>query len=246
MIRCSILFPTAELGVGAVPEGAARTIINTWTGPDPMARTQSKDYPEIRDNILRSAARLFARKGFSTTTIVDLADACQSSRGALYHYFSSKEEILGSLIGDHVALMLTELESIGEKRLPPKEHLRMIARKIMHLNAIHKDEQVLLLNEQNQLDPELQATIATTQRKIVALVRDALTRLDSGHRMISRTASTYAMSFLGSLNYTYAWYNPEGTVTPQEYADQVVDVFLHGFLTGPSGQDGAGIATGAG
>ena len=82
-----------------------------------MARTQSKLYPEIRQGILKSAANLFAEKGFSTTTIVDLAAACQSSRGALYHYFSSKEEILTQILEEHVSSMLDVLVQLGEDRV---------------------------------------------------------------------------------------------------------------------------------
>ena len=195
-----------------------------------MARTQSKDYPEIREKILRSAAKLFAEKGFSTATIVDLATACGSSRGALYHYFDSKEEILGRILGEHVSTMLDELEAIGEHRLEPEDHLRAVARKIMELNAVNNAEQIVLLNDWNQLDATMQAEIGTQQRRIISIVRDALARLDTSHRMTPKFATTYAMSLLGSLNYTYAWFDPEGPVSPQDYADQVIDVFLHGFL----------------
>ncbi|MFD2857700.1 TetR/AcrR family transcriptional regulator [Seohaeicola zhoushanensis] len=193
-----------------------------------MARTQSKDYPEIRQNILRSAAKLFAEKGFSSTTIVDLAQACQSSRGA-YHYFTSKEEILTRIITEHVEAMLVSLHDIGEERLEPEAHLRAIARKIMELNAVNNAEQIVLLNDWNQLDDGTRASVGAAQRKIISIVRDAMTRVDSAHRMTPKYATTYAMSLLGSLNYTYAWYDPNGPVTPQDYADRVIDVFMSGF-----------------
>lgn len=198
-----------------------------------MARTQSKDYPEIRQKIVKSAAELFAANGFSTTTIVDLAEACQSSRGALYHYFKSKEEMLETILEEHVAHMLEELLEIGEARLEPEVHFRAIVRKIMETNADNKAEQVVLLNDWNQLDEAKQREIAAAQRKIVAVVRDALARLDTQRRMTPKYATTFTMSLLGSINYTYAWYEPTGPVTPQQYADQVVDVFLHGFLSRP-------------
>ncbi|MFC4670810.1 TetR/AcrR family transcriptional regulator [Seohaeicola nanhaiensis] len=194
-----------------------------------MARTQSKDYPEIRQNILRSAAKLFAEKGFSSTTIVDLAQACQSSRGALYHYFTSKEEILTRIITEHVEAMLVSLHDIGEERLEPEAHLRAIARKIMEMNAFNNAEQIVLLNDWNQLDDGTRASVGAAQRKIISIVRDAMTRVDSAHRMTPKYATTYAMSLLGSLNYTYAWYDPNGPVTPQDYADRVIDVFMSGF-----------------
>ncbi|MEC7257096.1 MAG: TetR/AcrR family transcriptional regulator [Pseudomonadota bacterium] len=196
-----------------------------------MARTQSKLYPEIRHSILKSAAELFAVKGFSTTTIVDLAEACNSSRGALYHYFSSKDEILTTILEEHVSSMLAILVDVGDRRLEPRDHLQEVARTIMRMNAENKSEQIVLLNDWNQLDEKKRHEIGALQRRIVAIVRDILTRLDHQHRMTPRYASAHAMSLLGSLNYTYAWFDPKGPIKPEEYADQVVDVFLHGFLS---------------
>lgn len=204
-----------------------------------MARTQSKDYPEIRERILKTSAKLFADKGFSTTTIVDLARACESSRGALYHYFESKEEILGCIVAEHVAAMLQEVLRIGEMRLEPSDHLRTIARTIMALNAHNNAEQVVLLNDWNQLDPAQQREIGAAQRKIVAVVKDALVRVDSARRITPRFGTPYAMMLLGILNYTYAWYDPEGPVTPEEYADHAVDVFMNGFSAPPAQPPGA-------
>ncbi|WP_114090613.1 TetR/AcrR family transcriptional regulator [Thalassospira profundimaris] len=196
-----------------------------------MARTQSKDYPEIREKILRSSAKVFASKGFSTSTIIDLATACNSSRGALYHYFGSKEEILSHIISEHVSQMLSELQTLGEQKLDAREFLYAVSRKIMELNAVNNAEQIVLLNDWNQLDEKQKAETAAAQRKIIAIIRDALIRLDTAHRMTPKYATTHAMSLLGSLNYTYAWYDPEGAVKPDEYADMVVNVFLDGFLS---------------
>ncbi|UYV35732.1 TetR/AcrR family transcriptional regulator [Rhodobacteraceae bacterium D3-12] len=199
-----------------------------------MARTQSKLYPEIRQGILKSAAELFAKKGFSTTTIVDLAKGCNSSRGALYHYFSSKEEILTQILEEHVATMLSVLVQVGEERLTPEEHLSSIARTIMRINSESQAEQIVLLNDWNQLDEKKRHEIGSMQRRIISIIRDVLARLDNQHRMTPRFATSYAMSLLGSLNYTYAWFDPKGPVSPEEYADHVVEVFLRGFLSEPS------------
>ncbi|MDF2234080.1 TetR/AcrR family transcriptional regulator [Albimonas sp. CAU 1670] len=198
-----------------------------------MARTQSQLYPEIREKILRTAGKLFAEKGFATATILDLAKACDSSRGALYHYFGSKEEILAEIIEGHVAEMLGELEAIESQRLEPEAHLSEVARCIMRLNAVNAHEQVVLLNDFNLLEPELQRKIAADQRKIVAIVRNALARLDDSRRLAISSDSTYAMMLLGILNYTFAWYDRDGPISPEAFADRTVDIFLNGFRSAP-------------
>ncbi len=198
-----------------------------------MARTQSKLYPEIRENIMRTAARLFAEKSFASATIMDLAEACQSSRGALYHYFESKEEILECILSEHVNTMLSELQKIGEERLEPMAHLRALTRRIMEMNVENKSEQIVLLNDWNQLSSALQTEIASSQRKIVAIVRDALTRVDGARRITPSNGSAYAMMFMGTLNYTYTWFDPKAGLSAERYADLAVDIFLRGLAPTP-------------
>ena len=195
-----------------------------------MARTQSKNYPEIREGILKSAAKLFAAKGYPNTSIVDLADACNSSRGALYHYFESKEQILLDILETHLDTVLSELNAIASPHHAPVEHLRALVRRLMFLNSQNQAEQITLLNETNQLDEAARARIAGKQREIVDLFVAALSRLDAQKRMTPDRRKAYGMMLLGALNYTYAWYDPRGPLTPETYADMTVDAFVGGFV----------------
>lgn len=199
-----------------------------------MARTQSKNYSEIREGILKSAARLFAAKGYPNTSIVDLAEACNSSRGALYHYFESKEQILLAILETHLETMLGELKAIDLARHDANENLRALARRLMLLNSQNQAEQITLLNETNQLDEAACTRIAGKQREIVELFVAALSRLDAQKRMTPRRRKAYGMMLLGALNYTYAWYDPNGPVTPEAYADMTVDAFVGGFVNPPA------------
>lgn len=195
-----------------------------------MARTQSKNYPEIREGILKSAAKLFAAKGYPSTSIVDLAEACNSSRGALYHYFESKEQILLAILETHLETVLDELKAIASQQQDAVENLRALVRRLMLLNSQNQAEQITLLNETNQLDEAARARIAGQQREIVELFVAALSRLDAQKRMTPAKRKAYGMMLLGALNYTYAWYDPYGPVTPEAYADMTVEAFVDGFV----------------
>lgn len=197
---------------------------------DNLARTQSKNYAEIRQKILNSAAKLFADQGYSTTTIVDLADACGSSRGALYHYFESKEDILFCIVQEHIRTLLDSLEKISVLETRPVARLRAYARCMLATNAESQHEQIVLLNEVNQLEPDQKVTVLDAQRKITDMVLATLTEVDTSGRISESTGKVYTMMFLGMLNYTYTWFDPKGPVTPGDYADRAVDTFLDGFL----------------
>jgi len=52
----------------------------------------------LEEKIVRSASRLFARKGFHTCTMRDIATAARVSTGAIYHYFPSKEDVYLAIV----------------------------------------------------------------------------------------------------------------------------------------------------
>jgi len=60
----------------------------------------SKKNEERNKQILKAAEKLFAQKGFSDTTIVDIVKEAKISEATLYEYFSSKEELLFSIPKD--------------------------------------------------------------------------------------------------------------------------------------------------
>ena len=75
-----------------------------------MARTRSENYDDIQRGILSAACGLFARQGYMRASIAELAEACKLSRGALYHYFDSKEAILFAILDEHVRQMIADVE----------------------------------------------------------------------------------------------------------------------------------------
>jgi AcrR family transcriptional regulator len=56
--------------------------------------TRAKQADARRDELLRVALRLFAERGFEGATIADIATATGTAHGLVYHYFSSKNELL--------------------------------------------------------------------------------------------------------------------------------------------------------
>jgi AcrR family transcriptional regulator len=77
--------------------------------------------------ILDAAVRVFARQGFHTCRVADIADEARVAYGLVYHYFSSKEEILDTLFGERWGLMVDAIAEIDEQPLTPREKLGQIA-----------------------------------------------------------------------------------------------------------------------
>ncbi|MCM7273599.1 acrEF/envCD operon transcriptional regulator [Enterobacter hormaechei] len=92
-----------------------------------MARKKKEEAQKTRQQLIEAAIGLFATRGVSSTTLTDIADAAQLTRGAVYWHFSSKAEIFNA---------------IWDQQLPMREMIR--DRLILSEN----DDPLLMLREQ--------------------------------------------------------------------------------------------------
>jgi TetR/AcrR family transcriptional regulator, fatty acid metabolism regulator protein len=92
---------------------------------DPLVAAQ----PAIdkRRVILEAAVRVFARQGFHTCRVSDIADDAGVAYGLVYHYFTSKEEILDTLFLERWDVMLAAIAEVDASPRPPREKLQAIA-----------------------------------------------------------------------------------------------------------------------
>jgi TetR/AcrR family transcriptional regulator, fatty acid metabolism regulator protein len=80
-----------------------------------------------RRMILDAAVRVFARQGFHTCRVSDIADEAGVAYGLVYHYFQSKDEVLDTLFLERWDVMLTAIREIDGRHIPAREKLRAIA-----------------------------------------------------------------------------------------------------------------------
>ena len=66
-----------------------------------------------RDELLAAAVRVFARKGYHTCRVSDIADEAGASHGLVYHYFSSKDEVLETIFRENWGPMAVAIGDCG-------------------------------------------------------------------------------------------------------------------------------------
>ncbi|AVT82233.1 TetR/AcrR family transcriptional regulator [Rhodopseudomonas palustris] len=203
-----------------------------------MARTRSENYDDIQNGILTVACELFARQSYMRASIAELADACRLSRGALYHYFQSKEAILFAILDAHVRRMIADVEDAIAAETDTLAQFRAAIRAIVELNARSPNEQRLILNDMAFLSESEQTSIKSLERQIVDIISELLIRLDKQRKIAKRTKTVYTMMLFGILNFSHTWFDPARGLSPIEFADTIVDLFLYGF-TSPAAGEGA-------
>ncbi|HXV04637.1 MAG TPA: TetR/AcrR family transcriptional regulator [Solirubrobacterales bacterium] len=80
-----------------------------------------------RRQILDAAVRVFARQGFHSTRVSDIADEAGVAYGLVYHYFNSKEEVLNELFSERWSLLLAAIEEADSSGAVPREKLKAVA-----------------------------------------------------------------------------------------------------------------------
>jgi AcrR family transcriptional regulator len=88
--------------------------------------------PEERPNeLLEAALNVFAENGYRSTRLDDVAEAAGVTKGAIYHYFDTKEELLLSVIDHYQTLAFGRVEDVlHNERLLPSTRIQLLVRKI--------------------------------------------------------------------------------------------------------------------
>jgi TetR/AcrR family fatty acid metabolism transcriptional regulator len=86
---------------------------------------------EKRRLILEAAVRVFARDGYHTSRVADIASEAGIAHGLLYHYFRSKDEVLTTLFRENWSELLERLRAVEASAGPADEKLRGIVKIIL-------------------------------------------------------------------------------------------------------------------
>ena len=174
-----------------------------------------------RQLILDAAVRVFARQGFHTCRVSDIADEAGVAYGLVYHYFGSKEEVLDVLFLERWGILLDAIRQVDSRRIPAREKLYAIAGFIV---------------DSYRYDPELMKVIIievtraanTFGRRHLATIRQAYT-LIGGIVALAQGDGTFrddvssefaAMAFYGAIEQVLTgWIFGVLEETPEGYED---------------------------
>ena len=176
----------------------------------------------------KTAAKLFNSKGYLETSMDDIARSAKMSKGGVYHYFSSKDQILYFILSGYMDLILGNLEDeLGELK-DSAEKIQFIITLHIVLYTKNSAEAKTLLHDANCLPKKYFRNIASKEREYYEIVANALEGLVGGHVQKSQL-TTLTFLLFGMCNWIYSWYDPKGPVTPQELSHMIYNIFIGGI-----------------
>lgn len=180
---------------------------------------------------MATSIRLFDEKGFKGTSIQDLVNEIDVTKGTFYYYFTTKEELLYMIHYDFInSLLDKETKLLKDIKKNCKEKLygivlilimeiknrrhsaRIFFREMRHLNDVHL---LNILSKRDQFRINLQELIEIG-------IKNNEFREDF-------RADILSFAILGVVNWSYFWYDPNGSVNEVELTETYVNLILNGL-----------------
>lgn len=193
-----------------------------------MPRVRSDDYDTKAQAILDSAAALFAKDGYPSAKMQDIALACGATKSMLYHYFPTKDELLFAMLQEHLQKLLTSLEDATQSAVTPQNRLLALVSVYVQKSAQSRRRHTIAQNDVKYLPVAMQTPIWELQVKLCNLFAAQLRAVNPG--LPDQTYKPYAMLLIGMLNGTDFWFKPNGPIKPAELCDLIARLFLLGFM----------------
>jgi TetR/AcrR family transcriptional regulator, fatty acid metabolism regulator protein len=190
-----------------------------------------------RQLILDAGVRVFARKGYHTCRVGDIAQEAGVAHGLLYHYFASKEELLETIFRSTWTLMLDAIHGVESMGEPAREQLRKVAAIVLRSWRDTPDIVRVLVREVTR-SPHLQQEIEETEQAFSALERIIAKGQEDGDFRSDLNARFASFVFYGALEEILTgWVMgqlPDGEEDIKLAERTVVETLCDGLLAAPT------------
>jgi AcrR family transcriptional regulator len=183
------------------------------------------------DQVRAAALRLFKEKGYHATSMRDIANAVGMNKGSLYSYIRSKEDLLIPVFDRAQGVLLAEIEQItADQLLTPTDRLRRAIHAHVAAVANNLDVLTVYLSEWRQLATESLATNRTQRERYAALFRRILEDGIASGEFRPMDTRIAMLGMIGMCNYLFRWYRPDGRLSPDQVADELIEMLMRGVL----------------
>ena len=198
-------------------------------------RQKTAKYDRKLEEVLQTAAAVFAEVGFDPASIRMVADRADISVAGLYYYVHSKEELL-YLIQYHVFDgLVRRFESDSERMLaeggeaarPEARLFRFIHNHLDHFLA-DMDSLTVCTRELGRLNGEYLQEVEALQRSYFSQAFEIFRELCDGNDPIQSDPRTATLAMFGAINWVSTWYDPASDKSAGELAAELVNLYLHG------------------
>ncbi|WP_030455985.1 TetR/AcrR family transcriptional regulator [Herbidospora cretacea] len=192
-----------------------------------MARLGTSVEEPVRQRLLSAATRLFAEKGFESTSVQEIVAAAGVTKGAMYHYFDSKDDLLHEIYGRVLRMQMDRLQRFADGEGTVAERLHAAAADVINTTVDNLDDSKIFFRSNHQLAPDTRKIVRAERRRYHERFRDLV--IEGQQQGVFRDdvpAEMVVDFFFGSVHHLGTWYHPDGPLTGTEVGQYFADLLL--------------------
>jgi AcrR family transcriptional regulator len=184
----------------------------------------------VADDVRRAAVGLFAAQGYANTSVQQIVEAAGVTKGAMYHYFESKDDLLFAIYDRMLSLQKSHLDDIVARDGSADQILRAACIDVAETTIEFLDEAAVFFRSQHMLTAPRQQEVVRRRREyhdeFAALIQRGQ---DAGLYRTDIPQALLIANFFSDLHYLSYWYDPEGPEGKTLVAEQLTDLFMRGI-----------------
>jgi TetR/AcrR family transcriptional regulator len=185
-----------------------------------VPRGRAADFEQQRQSILQQAALLFALRGYTGTSMHELAVALGMSKALLYHYYTDKYQLLREIAESHI----DRLHMVARPDVPLPALIAVIMDEYGEARFQHQ----VLVQDIKYLSDEDRERILAKERAVVQIFAAAIARAEPA-LAAAELEKPLTMLLFGMINWLFTWFRTDGRLGYAEMAALVTD-FVRGGL----------------
>ena len=153
-----------------------------------------------KDRLLQAAMDVFADRGYHGATVDDIVAASETSKGAFYHYFPSKQGVFLRLLDQLADLVESGVETAIEHQQGALGKVEAALRVVLEVTSERRDLARILLIEAAALGPEFEQSRVGIHRRFATLIRRHLDRAVADGDIPPQDTALASAAWIGAIN----------------------------------------------
>ena len=181
----------------------------------------------VPERLIGAATELFAAKGFDRVAVQEIVDRAGVTKGAMYHYFDSKDDLLHEIYGSVLRMQTARLEEIAAGPEPVAERLHAAAADVIVTSIDNFDQAKVYFRSADHLAEDkrlaMRAERRTYHERFRAMVEEGQA---AGVFRADVPADLTVHYYFGSVHHLATWYSPDGPLPAKEVGRHYADLLL--------------------
>lgn len=189
-----------------------------------LMNADTRDDRSQRARIVKTAARLFAERGYHAVGMTELQNAVQLGRGALYHHIRSKDDLLYDIAREYIA-DLNELALTAEQEADPRKRIGILGHHLISMIASHQAELTVCFREVQSLTDTRRAEVLGLHTRYERVWKEAF--IAGAEQGLFRPYDPVVLKgVLGMYFYSYLWMRPDGSLGAETISERFNEMAL--------------------